>query len=1665
MLFVYSTPAFDKKMQSSDFKVLQSYINALRKRIEKKQQYTGFTPFNDGYYVKKKLQYKYRLIARMVQIAAGEIDEDEHELLVFHDLMIRRDPAYNNPSDAHCFCRDPEGFAVKHKYITDDHEQRCHDYCKQRLNEKNVVKPQKTPSNYENEILYGTLRGAKNRDSISIYEMKEWVSSLNDKANLEILTTFLHRLYESVVDATLNATLEEKMGWAIQKVEYGSGHKRWYSYYYNPNEMIFALGKIEASEEDAKNFISKYESIFENFDKNKVLKHISRSYPESVLQNSEDHSLWENIETEKSNNMALSPEELDILSSVLNSESREYPLFINGRAGSGKSTILQFLFTSYYFHYLCSKNEHDASPIYFTYNDKLLTAARETVDKLLGNHEYLGSINDETYRNYIEDKKKRSRDKSFRNFSAFLLEVAKTKKTGLFLSQNKIDFQKFKTLWQKKFQHDQEVMRKTTPEICWHVIRTYIKGDSVEALMDVQEYEASPSHSISTEMFKLIYEKVWLPWYSTITLFTDKGDQEFEAKPKSEYWDDQDLVRYVLNEDEESESGSLLDKYFEENDRFCAIFCDESQDFTHIELEAILEMSLFLYRNVNQNYIHKIPFVFAGDPFQTLNPTGFSWEATKKGFVDKIARVLDRKAEKVDLNYKELKMNYRSESNIVKFSNTVQIIRAANLNPEKHLIEPQLPWNEEKGSCLFFDWKNTEFWKWLEKNGDVSFILPCESSNRGKFIDDDPILKEHLCRADHVPGKEGGYKYPVFSAQDIKGLEYDKVAVFGFGAFDKNPKDGYNSRFANLIKKGISETDSHLLEMEYFMNRLYVAVTRPKKQLLILDEPSNTFWDSLKVDQDGEQPVIAWLESIIPQNCKNAWNKNGKAIEKFALPIRGRSSLLSGETSGEEREKFAEQQLQLGIDNHDEVQLDLALQRFISIKGESSQKCAEIKGYIAYVKADYESAAKDFYEAGKTISANHCWFLAFKEKQNSVLPEMRRLAKEDPDCSDSLQYKLITHSKNNTLTDFFVTSLDECARLEKDYAKNLKNDIFSWDRDYESWQNCFNDILHNLSDEDLSEAQTKQICNAIDKQNLFGFDNSLLIDFYFKRKIYDKLNEFESQELNSDDRRKIGIAKAKSEGFPKNLHTLSEAKDYDTICEIYKHEYEIHKNKIVELMDAATIKIIFEASKQKKNIVDWSLLICLFSKYIDVDTWTAYYNTQKKTKTYRQDCIQLLSLFATMRNETFFAKDIEDKLRQYTKTDSKESFNLFYICCLGIANEHPVNINLGACLNAMRAVFQDVSTTVSKYNLTLADLLQFGRFYEYISSQCEDKDKPRFWQYAINFYEDVQKEPFVKEDQKVTISKRIIFAKEQISEAYERLSRNRHLKRTEMETHLMKSNIYQHEANADRKNNSISLAEKIESLTNSQKEPYWQTMNIASRAWQHNGFIIKQETIITDELIEESFDKIDSVPQNNEIQETQTLTTKENALPEVTKPQIHEVKEMQILEEKTDAPNSAIPMESAEDDTTDKSESESAAQPSEKNAEIDNNPVTVQKNEEKTTSEPNEIKTVETTVQEDVDDNQPLVYPDSIILEIAGYKIKGNTEDEDYSISIFAAASSKLLGSVNSYGPSPIRQKGLKAYEDGFSYGDLPKIEIKLINDCYVVTIGSISMRVKKALE
>ena len=97
-----------------------------------------------------------------------------------------------------------------------------------------------------------------------------------------------------------------------------------------------------------------------------------------------DDELWIDLEREPIANIALSPEESEVLESARRS-LHPFPLFINGRAGSGKSTILQYLFADLLFNYLSRPDARSiAPPIYLTASGELLRVqARRFVEQLL----------------------------------------------------------------------------------------------------------------------------------------------------------------------------------------------------------------------------------------------------------------------------------------------------------------------------------------------------------------------------------------------------------------------------------------------------------------------------------------------------------------------------------------------------------------------------------------------------------------------------------------------------------------------------------------------------------------------------------------------------------------------------------------------------------------------------------------------------------------------------------------------------------------------------------------------------------------------------------------------------------------------------------------------------------------------------------------------------------------------------------------------------------------------------------------------------------------------------------------------------------------------------------------------------------------------------------
>jgi hypothetical protein len=304
-----------------------------------------------------------------------------------------------------------------------------------------------------------------------------------------------------------------------------------------------------------------------------LLRNATRAYPDFVVY---DREIWETTQNSLDANLALSPEESDVLNHVLRvgNEGR-FPFFINGRPGSGKSTILQYLFAEYLHAHLALKGEARLShpPLYLTYNDRLLQEGKKVVEDIfrcgaekLATSETVDLADQATGAQF---------DGAFAYFREFLLALLPAR--ARFERRRYVDFHRFRSMYQTVLQGPDAKLRKLPPEVAWHTLRTYIKGKSPGGgdYFDPASYAEIPRDEITVEpgTYELVWDKVWNGWY--------RGLCEKEG-----YWDDQDLARHVLD----AELAPAA---------YPAVFCDEAQDFTTVELELIFRLSLFSVRRVD----------------------------------------------------------------------------------------------------------------------------------------------------------------------------------------------------------------------------------------------------------------------------------------------------------------------------------------------------------------------------------------------------------------------------------------------------------------------------------------------------------------------------------------------------------------------------------------------------------------------------------------------------------------------------------------------------------------------------------------------------------------------------------------------------------------------------------------------------------------------------------------------------------------------------------------------------------------------------------------------------------------------------------------------------------------------------------------------------------
>jgi len=285
------------------------------------------------------------------------------------------------------------------------------------------------------------------------------------------------------------------------------------------------------------------------------------------------------------------------------------------------------------------------------------------------------------------------------------------------------------------------------------------------------------------------------------------------------------------------------------------IILDESQDITVVEFEMLRR--LLIGHNLRR-------LVFAGDPLQTLNPTGFDWNRIQAMFIE-------GEVSQDEIEITKFHNNYRSQRKIVEFANGVQTKRSRLFKDKNQTIMEAKKGGTDLVRIIRYD---------LSKDNHmtaISDIIADAGESKAVIVtplSDDLGIKNLLSgkknqeeKPDHIMSNVWNrilrdteseasienFRKSLYlhSASSIKGAEYDIVVLYNFASSGQARKS-LNSLLQNLDDiEPLGKEDG--IRIRYEFSKLYVALTRAFDRIyLIEDQNGFDFWKDVKLYIDDE---------------------------------------------------------------------------------------------------------------------------------------------------------------------------------------------------------------------------------------------------------------------------------------------------------------------------------------------------------------------------------------------------------------------------------------------------------------------------------------------------------------------------------------------------------------------------------------------------------------------------------------------------------------------------------------------------------------------------------------------------------------------------------------------------------------------------------------------
>ena len=397
-------------------------------------------------------------------------------------------------------------------------------------------------------------------------------------------------------------------------------------------------------------------------------------------------------------------------------------------------------------------------------------------------------------------------------------EIDKAEQEPEFDEQKNVNFSKF----QYKF-FSRRNYPKLNAELAWYGIRSILRGqclkNSIGSYLDEADRE-------------LILTRGQFPEESVESLIKCHRDYSKWLKKKG-YHDDMDIALEtwkLLEQDNEWVGFDLFDE----------IYLDEAQDLTDLEFRILMKL-------LKPERVTSI--VLAGDPLQTINPTGFNWANLKAMMFDSL-REFNTTLTKSDIaDPMILTTNFRTPRNIVSVGNVVLRKRTDLTKDEDQEQTSNVP----DGDILILivtEAHKDELTELFRQDDAVNrFIITSKSDEDGvaRLISEDEIIQ--------VEPEDTRVR----SITEVKGLETDTVVLYKFAT-------NFSSDLIQVIREDKERhrvDPAQILPISYELNKLYIGLTRSKEKMLILEDQHNAeqFWKS-SIFSDTRIEVIDDKENV-----------------------------------------------------------------------------------------------------------------------------------------------------------------------------------------------------------------------------------------------------------------------------------------------------------------------------------------------------------------------------------------------------------------------------------------------------------------------------------------------------------------------------------------------------------------------------------------------------------------------------------------------------------------------------------------------------------------------------------------------------------------------------------------------------------------------------------